>query len=223
MKSIVDIVEHYTEKCSISTIRVDESSKKLIIEQAENEQNLRISSFSSSSSSILTNFNIKQEPENHYVDEASELLNFSDDVVVVKEEPMEQPSVISSEEFVPSYHLPLIVQHSHQNEDAVYSAPQRRRFNRKSTTDEESKNSVSKAALKMRAYRERLKKPENFHRFLRHQQQQREWNKRHYFKKQIMTGKPIRQRRSRLPTFEYSDDFDDSHFSENVDEHDRYE
>lgn len=40
MKSIVEIVEKYTEKCSISTIRVDESSKKLIIEPQNDESSL---------------------------------------------------------------------------------------------------------------------------------------------------------------------------------------
>ena len=39
--NIVKIVENYTEKCSISTITIDESSKKLIIEsQEESPKNL---------------------------------------------------------------------------------------------------------------------------------------------------------------------------------------
>lgn len=37
MHSIIEIVENYTEKCAITSIRVDESTKKLIIEPKELE------------------------------------------------------------------------------------------------------------------------------------------------------------------------------------------
>lgn len=61
---------------------------------------------------------------------------------------------------------------------------------------------LSKAAMKMRLYRERLKLPQNRARYLLHQQQQREYNRRHYMRKQ---GVELR-RKDRV---NYDDDYDD--------------
>ncbi len=53
---------------------------------------------------------------------------------------------------------------------------------------------LSKSALKMRIFREKLKLPENRERYLHHQQQQREYNRRHYMRKQFEEGKHKKKR-----------------------------
>lgn len=60
---------------------------------------------------------------------------------------------------------------------------------------------LSKAAMKMRLYRERLKLPQNRDRFLQHQQLQREYNRRHYMRKQGVDM----ERKTRV---NYSEDYD---------------
>lgn len=198
VQKIVDIVENYTEKCSVSSIRIEEGSKKLIIESRDSPQavpNNRTPekivptrrNIPSTSSSLLTPSSemlhkvIKQEPcdpsESLWPTFPAEVavvpsLDESLDEIVVKEEPKEQP-VIFDDIFAPLFQPSL---------------SQQRRFSRKSTTDDEASARVSKAAMKMRAYRARLRRPENRNRYLKHKEQQREWNRRHYLKKQFTTG-----------------------------------
>lgn len=212
--NIVDIVESYTEKCSISTIKIDEGHQKLIIEArgkspvaaASHLPEVEIIPIASSSSSYQSsneflNAAIKQEPADDYneslwqtfqSDESNDP-SFSD--VVVKEEPPDSPTIYNSQ---------VAAMLSMPQPPRLKPAP--RRYNMKSTDDEGNVN-VSKAALKMRAYRERLKKPENRHRYLHHKLQQREWNRRHYIKKQTITGQPIRQQRRRNQMPDFSEQF----------------
>lgn len=213
--NIVNIVETYTEKCSISTIKIDESSQKLIIQARDKPMiagvslipDVEIIPIASTSSSSYQSSNefldavIKQEPVDDYSDslwqtfqsEDSNELNLSD--VVVKEEPQDMPIVYNSH--VATMMIP----------QPPRLKPMPRRYNQKST-DEEGNINVSKAALKMRAYRERLKKPENRHRYLHHKLQQREWNRRHYIKKQTTTGQPIAKRRRRTQMPDFAEQFD---------------
>lgn len=72
---------------------------------------------------------------------------------------------------------------------------------------------LSKAALKMRIYRERLKLPENRHRFLKHQKQQREYNRRHYQRKQ---GSGENSRHSNEPKYNQEEDDDDDDYDEDL-------
>lgn len=219
VQNIIEIVENYTERCSISSIRVDEDNKKMTIVQAEKADSIvSVSNSSSNFSFSEANVTVKEEPDSDFdsslLQDASNLFDFSDDIVI-KQEPSEQPAIFSREIPSSSNHFSASTSY-HSQVDHTQS--QSRRSNRRSSaSDDKSSSAVSKAALKMRAYRERLKKPENFHRYLRHQQQQREWNKRHYVKKQIMTGKPVRQRRSRAGPISYFEDFDESRFALIVD------
>jgi hypothetical protein len=217
VQSIIDIVENYTEKYAISSVEVDEFGKKLTIVPAVKDDSVVSVTNSSSNFSFADalNVTVKQEPDSDFesslLQSTSDLFDFSGDIVV-KEEPTEQPAIYPLELPTSSnnFHVPST------NYEQNSNTP-RRRSRRATTSDDKNSCSVSKAALKMRAYRERLKKPENFHRYLRHQQQQREWNKRHYEKKQIMTGKPVRQRRSRAAPVSYFEDYDEPKFAMIVD------
>lgn len=91
--------------------------------------------------------------------------------IEIKEEHAESPDLVfadySSDFSMPDY-TPI-------------TSPQRKRpFTRRGDTSKP----LSKAAIKMRLYRERLKLPENRARLIIHQQQQREYNRRHYMRKQ---------------------------------------
>lgn len=200
--NIVKIVEEYSENCSISSIRIDRNSKKLIIESAAAvDDDISKSTCTSSLAAppqLSFDIAIKDEPIDSFdddlwqvetVESSSEALDYSD--IVVKEEPQEQQTVLSSHVKVT---LPRII-----------SAESRRRYNRPTISTDDEANLVSKAALKMRAYRERLKKPENKNRYLLHLENQREWNRKHYIKKQIITGQPIRsrRRRTRIPDIDF--------------------
>lgn len=193
--NIVKIVEEYSQSCSISSIRVVKHSKKLIIESATevktDEAASQLSSPPSfSAPSASCDVAIKEEPVDSFedelfrietVDSSTEALDFSD--IVVKEEPREQPIV---------YNIHQKISHPRKN-----SAESRHRYNHPTQLTDDEGTLVSKAALKMRAYRERLRKPENKIRYLLHLEHQREWNRKHYIKKQIITGQPIRSRRRR--------------------------
>lgn len=190
VQNILRIVESYTEKCSVSSIRFEESSKRLIIEPLAGEQEDTCASSTVSQLPLQNSATtaIKQEPEEaddrSWGDETSPaVVDFSD--IVVKEEPE---------------YMPIIFSHdlNYSEPRSVNSADNPRRFNEQAVRfDNGTAINVSKAALKMRAYRERLRKPENKFRYLVHLKQQREWNRKHYIKKQITTGKPIRSRRRR--------------------------
>lgn len=75
--NIVDIVENYTEKCSISTVRIDENNKKLIIEPI----NLENESFSS----IITPVIIPNKEELPF--EAEYVSENALAAVIIKQEP----------------------------------------------------------------------------------------------------------------------------------------
>lgn len=195
--NIVKIVEKYSEECSISSIRVDKHNKKLIIESAAVSENLNDASCSKSCSPSRKPSNesfdipIKEEPIDNYGDAMAgvEIVESSTDTfdfanTVIKEEPELKQIIYTS-----------------QIKNSVPKTPSARasrcRYNRPTISTDDESSQVSKAALKMRAYRARLKKPENKMRYLLHLEHQRQWNRRHYIKKQIDTGKPIRSRRRR--------------------------
>ena len=202
VQNILKIVENYAEKCSISTIQVDESNRKLIIEPSDDEPGKDVSS---ASTTAQLNWSlqdlvstVKEEPVEENYDQMWEdvetspetSLNFSD--IVVKEEPQEQPIIFSKD-----------LSSSEQHTNHAGNPPtQRRRYNERQVVrvGNESIMNISKAALKMRAYRERLRKPENKLRYLLHLEQQREWNRKHYIKKQVTTGKPRISRRRTTAT-----------------------
>jgi hypothetical protein len=174
---IVAIVQNYTEKCSISTIKIDESNDKLIIEPSRPVESLP----ETSSASVIS---IKDEPESeseenlwesYQIEDSSDEPQFSD--IFVKEEPAE--------------YQPMGLNSLYQ-----YVRGPRRSARNSIVVDVDSNQTISKAAAKMRKYRERLKQPENLDKFLFHKEQQREWNRRHYLKKQITSGKPVRFRQS---------------------------
>ena len=77
MHSIIEIVESYTEKCTITSIRIDESSKKLIIEPKELETAGFSGSFASHAIPRIRDLPFEAE----YVSENS--LN----AVIIKQEP----------------------------------------------------------------------------------------------------------------------------------------
>lgn len=114
--------------------------------------------------------------------------------ILIKEEPEEPPDIVfadySSDFSTPDY--PAI--------------SQLQRIKRQSNRRGDAGPPISKAALKMRLYRERLKLPENRQRFLQHQRQQREYNRRHYMRKQ---GADVRRKRRVNYNEAQDDDFDD--------------
>lgn len=75
--NIIQIVENYTEKCSISSIRVDESNKKLIIEPRETEE----TPYSSPVLPVIIPHKQELPFEPEYISESS--LN----AVIIKQEP----------------------------------------------------------------------------------------------------------------------------------------
>lgn len=219
--NIVSIVENYSEKCSISSIKIDANSRKLIIESsscpetrssAREPQFIPIASTSTSSPTTATSTSVgqpkishsasivKQEPIDSDNDDSlwevletssiHEISDYSD--IVVKEEPEEQTELHNNDAM-------MVTRKSGSFANIV---PRNMNHSLKSTisTDEELAASVSRAALKMRAYRERLKRPENRNRYLHHKKQQREWNRRHYMKKQMETGHMTRPRRRQTET-----------------------
>lgn len=171
---ILDIVRNFSDKYSISSIQVDENNRKLVIAPAEKAP-VASSSAPDDSAPIIV---IKQEPTSDgdeilWQPSEPESPNIPD--VVIKEEPQEFPIIFNIGE--------------------TFVKPKQR--SRSSTTDDESFSNLSRSALKMREYRARLKRPENLHRYLHHQQQQREWNKRHYLKKQQIESGKSGNRRNR--------------------------
>lgn len=123
--------------------------------------------------------------------ESAVSLNALESPIEIKEEHEEPPDIVfadySSDFSTPDY--PPVTT-SHQRQKKQYTRGRG-----------DSSKPLSKAAIKMRLYRERLKLPENRARYLLHQQQQREYNKRHYMRKQ---GVDLR-RKSRV---NYSDEYD---------------
>lgn len=185
---ISDIIENYTKSCSIASIRIEKDNRRLVIE-ADHED---------SDDDVI----VKQEPfedlaekywENTTADvseflgisiteEASDVSISSNQEVLgnidVKEEPSDLPVIVSCSTL------------------EVPDVTSRRGRRRNGQFGDEGKN-VSQAALKMRAYRQRLKTPGNELRMLRMMQKQREWNRNYYIRKQMSSGQPIRSRRRR--------------------------
>lgn len=197
----MEIVENYSEKCSISSIRIEETESKLIIVPSKPAARLDTPDTS------FPTVTVKQEPEygrNSMLEESEDYFDFSEDIIV-KEEPIEQPLVFTSQEYEPTITQQHVTSQQQYSLEDLRPRRRRRQVNNASTTDDET-GTVTKAALKMRAYRQRLKQPENLQRYLKHQQQQREWNKRHYVKKQIMTGQNTSRRNRRAPIYGYNED-----------------
>ncbi|KAG5671359.1 hypothetical protein PVAND_001560 [Polypedilum vanderplanki] len=192
--NIYKIIENYTEKCSVTAIRVDEESKKLII-HANEVNNVK-------EQPII----IKQEPESQIFDSTNEFEEeqfegsiFSEDlstiynsetesVIMIKEEPLEVDEVqilpplptTSNFSSVPvarkKTSQPIIKEISSSNTNHLIPINQRNR---------RSEKPISAAAIKMRLYREKLKKPENREKYLQHQLKQKEWNRQYYQRKQM--------------------------------------
>lgn len=124
--------------------------------------------------------------------ESAVSLNTFNDIIEIKEELEEPPNIVfedySSDFSAPEY--PPITQ------------PQKTSKNKIHSHKGDASKPLSKAAMKMRLYRERLKLPENRARFLVHQQQQREYNRRHYMRKQ---GVDLRRKRR----VNYSEELED--------------
>lgn len=191
IQNIVKIVENYAEKCSISSIRVDESHQKLVIETSAAGELITGSACmptvpqSSWSSQDTSSHFIKQEPEEEIPERLFEATD--EDLVVsdvIKEEPEEQQTI-----FI--YDLSSFEPYTSRAQNTTPGYQRTRRNQQRQT---EGTDEVSKGALRMRAYRERLKKPENKFRYLIHLEQQRQWNRKHYIKKQITSSQPIRAR-----------------------------
>lgn len=216
---IVSIVENYSEKCSISSIKIDANSRKLIIESsscpetrssARELQFIPIASTSASPPTTATSTSVRQPKISHSASivkqepldddddslwevlETSSIHEISDcSDIVVKEEPEEQTESHNNDAM-------MATRRSSSFANIVPRVNHSRKFT--NSTDEELAASVSRSALKMRAYRERLKRPENRTRYLIHKKQQREWNRRHYMKKQMETGHMTRPRRRQTET-----------------------
>lgn len=191
--NIYDIVKNYTEKCSIVKIRVNENNKKLIIES--NDDNHETTGSISEDLNQQHSFNhvkIKEEPESD-ICESSDLISWKcssqnshesanlfdfDDVVLIKQEPEELPD-ITFEDYSEKY---LDETDNPNSRDNSFEA-------------NEKEQTISKAALKMRKYREKLKLPENREKFLEHKERQKFWNRRHYIRKQARSNKYSRSSR----------------------------
>lgn len=155
-------------------------------------------SASLTTSNRQTDVSIKSEPASEdedfqfdprMLDAFDKTDNFSD--IVIKEEPEDRPIILRD-------------QFTALNSETDH--PQRQLRNNSQPTLRRKRNlhesQISYGAQKMRAYRQRLKEPENRMKLLRQKQLQREWNRRAYIKKQLQNGLPIRTRRR-----DYSDFF----------------
>lgn len=191
--NICEIVKNYTDKCSIVKIRVNENTKKLIIEpNEEHQEEVNYSSEETENEISLTPVKIKEEQESNISEntnlllwknnsqnnnEQTNLLDFND-VITIKQEPEELPD-ITFEEYSDKY--------LEETDSTTYT--------RKSFEHTDSERPISKAALKMRKYREKLKLPENREKFLEHKERQKFWNRRHYLRKQAKSNKYSRSPR----------------------------
>ncbi|CAG9808008.1 unnamed protein product [Chironomus riparius] len=190
--NIYDIVKNYTEKCSIVKIRVNENNRKLIIESNEDNHETGSISEDLDQQHSFNHLKIKEEPESDICEssdmiswkcssqnshESANLFDFND-VVIIKQEPEDLPD-ITFEDYSEKY---LEETDHHSSMDNSFEL-------------DEKDQKISKAALKMRKYREKLKLPENREKFLEHKERQKFWNRRHYLRKQARSSKYNRSSR----------------------------
>lgn len=208
--NIYKIIESYAEKCAVSAIRVQEDSKKLIIESNETDSH-RVNN---------EEMEIKQEPESDLFEEYEEQVPisegslFSDDlsrsnsesVIMIKEEPDDDDlsEIVYQNSSSSIVNSPILQRQPSSSSTTVPVARKRtssltsmqqlstngaRKYQHSISRSRRSKNhrrsevSLTAAALKMRQYREKLKQPENRDKFLQHQQKQKEWNRQYYQRK----------------------------------------
>lgn len=173
VKNIYDIVQNFVEKCSVVTIKVSETNKQLTIESKEEEtkrnfvhikEELELEKLESSNGSIL---------KCNTLQTVTDVIDLSE-IISVKQEPEELPD-ITFEDYTEYY------------PDQTFET-----FSQKSSDWSDPERPISKAALKMRKYREKLKLPENREKFLEHKERQKFWNRRHYLRKQAGSSKTCR-------------------------------
>lgn len=160
--NIVNIVENFMKSHSVSSVRVDESKQRLVIESCAVDQGVDepYESSSYSSSNKIVSADLKQEPEDwsasdNVEPETSSQLMVELTDIFIKEEFQEAPLDHVENSFPPV-------------------------IRKKAKTKKLTPNANT---LKMRAYRERLKLPENRLKYLSYLEKQRSYMKKKPYQK----------------------------------------